>query len=329
MTNRTAPPAPVVSVIVPCHNYGHFLAEALESVRVQSSPDWECIVVDDGSTDDTRRVSDRFLSMDPRFKYLHQSNQGLSAARNAGIGVCTGSYVQLLDADDMLEARKLEAQVAYLEKHPETDIVYGDARYFNESNAPPLANDLSKNGRQAMAQISGTGPAVLYALARGNIMVVNAPLLRNTVIDDVGRFNQDLWGHEDWDYWIRCALAGKRFQYIDEDGALALVRVHASSMSQNVAPMLKSNIKVRQQWQHALPPELRKENHYRIGVLFLEIAKWEFGNGKLLSGLQHAALAVWRSHASIRIVLRLFSMLLPDAIAHRLAWAARRLHLLP
>lgn len=327
MTVRTAPPA--VSVIVPCHNYGHFLAEALESVRVQTRPDWECIVVDDGSTDDTRAVSDRFISRDPRFRYLHQPNQGLSAARNAGLDVCTGSYVQLLDADDMLEPGKLKAQVAYLEQHPETDIVYGDVRYFSDAHALPLANDLSKNGRQAMARVSGTGPAVLYALARGNIMVANAPLLRATMIDDVGRFNQDLWGHEDWDYWIRCALAGKRFQYLEEDGALALVRVHASSMSQNLAPMLKSNIQVRQQWQHVLPPDLRKENTYRIGVLYLEIARWEFGNGRLLSGMQHAALAVWRSRASIRVVLRLISLLLPQAIAHRLRAAATRLHLLP
>jgi glycosyltransferase involved in cell wall biosynthesis len=327
MTILTAHPA--VSVIVPCHNYGHFLAEALESVRVQSSPDWECIVVDDGSTDDTRQVSDRFLKLDPRFRYLHQSNKGLSAARNAGIGICAGSYVQLLDADDLLEARKLEAQAAYLEQHHAIDIVYGDACYFNEANALPLTNDLSKNGRQAMVQVSGTGPAVLYPLARGNIMVVNAPLFRKSVIDDVGEFDQDLWGHEDWDYWIRCALAGKQFQYRDEDGALALVRVHASSMSQNVAPMLESNIRVRQRWQHVLPPELRKESRYRIGVLYLEIARWEFGDGRLLSGLRHAALAVWCSHASIPIVLRLVSLLLPDAIASRLRLAARRLHILP
>jgi GT2 family glycosyltransferase len=229
----------------------------------------------------------------------------------------------------MLEAKKLETQAAYLEKHPETDIVYGDARYFNESNAILLTNDLRKNGGQAMSRVSGTGSAVLYPLARGNIMVVNAPLLRKSVIDDVGGFNQDLWGHEDWDYWIRCALAGKRFQYINEASALALVRVHGRSMSQNVVPMLMSNIKVRQQWQHVLPPDLRKESNYRIGVLFLEIAKWEFGNGKLLSGLQHSVLAVWLSHASIRIVLRLFALLLPDAIANRLELAARRLHILP
>ncbi len=326
MTVRTAPPA--VSVIVTCHNYGHFLAEALESVRAQSSPDWECIVIDDGSTDDTREVSDRFISMDPRFRYLHQPNQGLSSARNAGLDVCTGSYVQFLDADDRLEPRKLEAQVAYLKQHPETDIVYGDVRYFNEAHALPLANDLSQDGRQAMARVSGSGPAVLHALARGNIMVVNAALLRKTVIDDVGRFDQDLWGHEDWDYWIRCALAGKRFQYLEEDGALALVRVHARSMSQNVAPMLRSNIQVRQLWLHALPPDLRKESCYRIGVLYLEIAKWEFGSGRRLSGMQQAALAVWQSHASIRVVLRLIWLLLPQAVARRLELAARRLRIL-
>src|SRR3990172_4396851 len=106
-------PVPVVSVIVPCYNHGHFLAEALESVLAQSWQLWECIVVDDGSTDDTRQVVEAFVQIDTRFQYLHQSNQGLSAARNAGIAVCKGSYIQFLDADDMLEEKKLEAQIVY------------------------------------------------------------------------------------------------------------------------------------------------------------------------------------------------------------------------
>src|SRR3989442_11796350 len=112
----------LVSVIVPSYNYGRFVGQALESLRAQTYPRWECIVVDDGSTDNTDAIVTAFAENDSRIKYIRQENQGLAAARNAGIVHSAGEYLQFLDADDLLESEKLERHVEFLEQHAEIDI---------------------------------------------------------------------------------------------------------------------------------------------------------------------------------------------------------------
>ncbi|HJU48612.1 MAG TPA: glycosyltransferase family A protein, partial [Gaiellaceae bacterium] len=118
---------PLVSVVIPCFNDAEFLGDALASLCAQTLQDWECIVVDDGSTDETAAVAAMRAGEDKRIRYLWQANSGLSAARNAGLAVCGGQYVQFLDADDMLEPRKLEFHADTLAQEPAVDIVYGDA----------------------------------------------------------------------------------------------------------------------------------------------------------------------------------------------------------
>src|SRR5215210_2105808 len=106
--DRTSDPGsagtPLVSVIIPCYNQAHFLGEAIESVLGQSYPNFEIVVVDDGSPDDTAEVAARY----PEVRYICQDNQGLSAARNTGLGQSEGEYVVFLDADDRLLPEALE-----------------------------------------------------------------------------------------------------------------------------------------------------------------------------------------------------------------------------
>ena len=122
----------LVSIIVPCFNYAHFLPETLKSVSAQSFQNWECIIVDDGSADNTSEVATKFRLYDSRFRLISQSNCGLPAARNTGIQASVGEYIQLLDADDLITPEKLELQVAYLEKNRTVDIVYGDNTAIKE-----------------------------------------------------------------------------------------------------------------------------------------------------------------------------------------------------
>src|SRR5258708_7235502 len=114
----------LVSVVIASHNYAHFIPQTLDSVLAQTYPNWECIVVDDGSTDNTREVVERYADADQRIRYLWQENQRLAAARNRGIANSSGEYLQFLDADDLIEPGKFERQVGVLEHHPEIDIVY-------------------------------------------------------------------------------------------------------------------------------------------------------------------------------------------------------------
>src|SRR6266513_1317656 len=120
----------VVSIIVPCFNYARYLKECMESLVKQSYQRWECIIVDDGSTDSTPEVCARLSRWESRVTFLRHNNRGLSAARNAGIRQARGEFVQLLDADDLLEPDKLKVQVEFLDAHPDIDIALGEAAFF-------------------------------------------------------------------------------------------------------------------------------------------------------------------------------------------------------
>jgi glycosyltransferase involved in cell wall biosynthesis len=222
--------AGLVTIVIPCFNYGHFLPETLESVVNQSYDRWECIVVDDGSTDDTEAVVRPYVRADSRFQYLYQHNRGLSAARNSGISVGRGEYFQFLDADDLIEPRKLERHVRYLEEHGDVGIVYSPVRYFTTARKQDRKYSIREPDEPWMPKTSGRGEPVLAALAKGNVMAVNCPLVRTSTITRAGRFSERLKALEDWDYWIQCAAQGARFQYLDEPETYALVRDHPDSM---------------------------------------------------------------------------------------------------
>jgi glycosyltransferase involved in cell wall biosynthesis len=232
--------APLVSVIIPTYNYGRFVAGAIESIQSQSLHAWECIVVDDGSTDDTREVVAAIARKDDRVRYVHQANQGLSAARNTGIRHAAGSYIQLLDADDFLESSKLEVHANYLEHHPDAGLVYGGMRYVSARTGDERLACTAHSHGPWMKGISGSGKHLLRRLLQDNIMVVNCALVRRTVIDRCGPFNERLRANEDWEYWIRCALSDTRFVYLPGEGTLALVRCHAGSMSRDASRMLEA-----------------------------------------------------------------------------------------
>ena len=231
-------PRPLVSVIVPTYNYGRFIGQTLDSLRAQTFRGWECVVVDDGSTDDTEEVVAGYSARDARVRYLRQANQRQAVAKNTGLADARGKYVQFLDADDLLEPLKLERQVEFLEATPEADIVYGGARYFHTERPDERLYGMFGEDAPWMPELSGTGKTMVLPLIRMNIMAINAALVRRACIDDVGPFDAALPPVEDWDYWLRCALRGKRFEFRDFDGSLALVRAHAASTSRQHASAL-------------------------------------------------------------------------------------------
>ena len=237
MTTRS-PARALVSVVVPTYNYGRFIGETLDSLRAQTYEEWECVVVDDGSTDDTEEVVARISERDPRVRYLRQPNQRQAVAKNTGLAAARGRYVQFLDADDLLEPRKLERQVGFLEATPAADIVYGGARYFHTERPDERLYGISGEEHPWMPELSGAGRELVHALVRMNIMAINAALVRREVFDDVGPFDPALPPVEDWDYWLRCALKGKRFEFRDFDQSLALVRTHAASTSRQHSSVL-------------------------------------------------------------------------------------------
>jgi glycosyltransferase involved in cell wall biosynthesis len=238
MSRESTSPRPLVTVVVPTYNYGRFIGETLASLRAQTFENWECVVVDDGSTDDTGEVVARAARSDPRVRYLRQQNQRQAVAKNTGLADARGRYVQFLDADDLVEPRKLERQVEFLEANPDVDIVYGSVRYFHTERPEERLRAMFGEDRPWMPEVSGAGKGLVLELVRINILVINAALVRREAIDDVGPFDAGLPPVEDWDYWIRCALKGKRFEFRDFEGTLSLVRAHAASTSRQAASVL-------------------------------------------------------------------------------------------
>jgi len=281
---------PTVSIIIPTYDYAHVIAQALESVRSQSYEKWECVVVDDGSTDNTEEVVALYSKQDPRIRFIRQSNQRQAAARNTGIRNSAGAYLQFLDADDLIEPRKLELQVAYLEQHPEVDITYSGVRYFTSDNLSErlLSRQYSswEDAGAWMPEISGEGKSILPSLLRNNIMVVNSPLIRRRAVDEVGLFDVGLTPVEDWDYWIRCAAKGLTFRFDDFEEARALVRAHQMSASLNQPRMLRATLRMRRKLAALLiDKDMRQLNRLKLAEAEGHLGIEEIVSGRFSAGL--------------------------------------------
>ena len=231
---------PLVSVIVPCFNYGHLLSETLESLLSQTYSSWECIIVDDGSTDDTRKVANQYQSNDNRFRYYYQDNIGLAGARNTGIRLARGDYLQFLDADDLLSANKLDFQLELLKANPNVDIVYGDVYLFNQGEGYKEAKQFKLN----CTPVSGVGNTIIEALVEDNFFLVHCPLIRRGKINEL-RFKEDLNALEDWNFWFKCALLNCRFLYSTDVNNIVYVRGHGNNMSLDRRRMWYNKIRAR------------------------------------------------------------------------------------
>lgn len=272
----------LVSIIIPCYNYGWLLPETLDSLLAQTYTNWECIIIDDGSTDDSRNVAETYVSHDARFRYVYQSNKGMSVARNRGLDEARGEYIQLLDADDLLVPHKLERQVRFLDAHPSVDLLYGDVRFFRHGNPQELSKSSDMADQDWMKGIEGQGEVLVNAIVETSLMVVHAPLTRATLIQQVGRFAEDLRSAEDWEFWVRCAVAGGSFRYDASPDTWALVRVHATSTSQNVYRFQSFVIEVRERlavhlkakgFQQALVLNARALKHSYAGLAAYQVTK--------------------------------------------------------
>ncbi|SFB78426.1 Glycosyltransferase, GT2 family [Parapedobacter composti] len=231
---------PIVSIIIPTFNYGSYIGDTLENVRKQTFHNWECVVLDDGSTDSTADIVHQFIKKDPRIRYHRQENKGLSAARNSAIRIANGIFIQLLDADDLLSPFKLERQVPYMESRPEIGISYTEAFYFRHGNPDEKirnfeyidVGEFKLNDTQWIPQVDWTDRCKLLAhLYHRNLAPVNSMLIRKDVFEAVGLFDESFSLLEDWHFFSRAALHGTRFTYFRDNHAYAKVRIHKDSMS--------------------------------------------------------------------------------------------------
>jgi glycosyltransferase involved in cell wall biosynthesis len=218
-----------VSIIIPCYNYARFLPDAVASVIAQTFEDWELIVVDDGSTDETSTIARRLIERHPdrRIRVFQQPNAGPAAARNTGADHSIGAYLLFLDADDMLAPTLLEHAAAILSEQPAVGFVYSGMRLFGQDRHewPSAAFDLQR-------------------LALDNYVLPHA-LVRRSAWEQVGGFDtaRSLWGFEDWDFWLRVAVSGWLGWHIAEP--LVFYRRHGHSLSDGIQREYAWNVRAQ------------------------------------------------------------------------------------
>jgi glycosyltransferase involved in cell wall biosynthesis len=234
----------MVSIIIPCYNAAGLLSETLDSVLQQTYRDWECLVIDDGSTDNSKDVVQSYINKDSRFKYFHQNNSGPSAARNLGIKLSAGGLLQFIDSDDLIEKEKLRIQVQVFTDFPAVDMVYGDMKYFTRTSDGQIKVKANTDEYWRNGKISGRGDKIIPVLLSGNIMVVDSPLIKRTVFDKIGLWDPEIWFNEDWDVWTRAALSGLSFKFDNTVGTDSLVRDHEDSRSRDTFKMFLHGLKV-------------------------------------------------------------------------------------
>ncbi|RYE37471.1 MAG: glycosyltransferase, partial [Sphingobacteriales bacterium] len=203
---------PVVSVVMPCYNQAMFLTQAVESLQAQTFPDWECIIVNDESPDNTEHVALALCKQDPRIKYISQKNGGPSSARNHAISLAQGEYILPLDADDIIGDNYLLKAVEAFNNRPDLRLVYCEAAYFG-----------LREGKWDLEEYS------FRNLLRYNTIFCSA-IFRKEDWERVGGYDESLRnGWEDWAFWIKLLDPAAKVYRIPE--VLFFYRIKSQSHS--------------------------------------------------------------------------------------------------
>lgn len=223
-----------VSVIIPCYNQGAYLSESVSSVLAQTVSDWECFIVNDGSTDETEKMALEFCSKDKRIKYIKKENGGLSSARNAGLEKASGKWVQFLDADDIVAPEKFEKQLlAISQKGLGNNLVsYTDYRYGNQRNILQ-----EENGYKSPVLKRGDSLIEIINRWEQSLLIPCHCFLFSSdfFLEQDIRFDETLPNHEDFDCWLEVFYHNPIILFIDE--VLCHYRISEKSMSIDVLAM--------------------------------------------------------------------------------------------
>lgn len=237
---------PLVSIIITTYNHGRYLADAVESVIAQTYANIELVIVDDGSTDNTPELLQRY----PSIKYIYQSNEGLSAARNKGIDNSKGSFIIFLDADDWLYPNAVVTQLRHFRLDPGAAFIAG-------------SHD-KVNGQKRILTAGEPAPppeAPYAALLQGNFIGMHAAVMYREEVFNYFRFDTGLKAGEDYDLYLRIA---RLFAIGCHSEKIAAYRIHEGNMSADTALML-SQVKRVLQKQYALLPVHKQYPLYKKG----------------------------------------------------------------
>lgn len=220
---------PLVSVIIPSYNSAIFLPEAIDSVISQDYSNWELIIIDDGSTDETASLVSKYLSKDDRISYFFQTNQKMASARNSGIRLARGKYVAFLDADNIFLPDKLSKQVSFMETNLECGVSYGKINYFYNKDKSILY-------KNEQPEFSGD---IFEKVLPRNFINVLAVMVRKELFDKFGAFQEGWYACDEHYVWINLSYHGAIFSPLKD--VVGLLRLHETNDSYRSDYLLRTS----------------------------------------------------------------------------------------
>jgi glycosyltransferase involved in cell wall biosynthesis len=222
----------LISIIIPCYNQANYLPFSLASVLGQTYSNWECIIVNDGATDNTQQVVKQWCAKDYRFIYVEKQNGGLSSARNAGIDIAKGDYIQFLDADDIIAPTKLSDSLNLVQDNQA--IVVSNFASFEDVSGEKLLPPYCQLSQELLDFKS-----ILNQWDVSFTIPIHCGFFPKSLFETI-RFNETLKAKEDWVFWIQIAQKNTPFVYLD--ATLALYRKHAMSMTKDKTLMFTNRM---------------------------------------------------------------------------------------
>lgn len=295
----------LVSVIIPAFNAEKYILDAINSILSQTYQNYEIIVVNDGSTDNTEQIIKPYLN---RIIYLYQDNKGVAAARNTGIKASKGEYIAFLDSDDVWSPEKLSIQVKFLNDHPDFDLVYGDYGTFGENGV------IDKNSPLTRKFPRPDGYIFQDLLLRCLIFTATV-MLQKKVLEETGLFDEQFSIGEDYDLWLRIAEKHK-IGYIPE--VVAMYRQHQESATHKPSyPDKPWEIRVIEKALETFPEDAKKiplnEFKKRLARPYLELAYKSFYEANYSASRKYFRKYLSLSPFSSRaIIYYLMSCIFPD-----------------
>jgi len=212
----------LISVIVPCYNQAIYLPDALQSVLDQNYPHWECIIVNDGSPDNTEEVAKRWMEKDSRFKYFHKENSGVCDTRNFGVKQAKGNYIIPLDGDDKIGPDYFREAIEVFTADPDVKLIYSNTILFGNVNKKKI------------------NPDFVFENILTENQIFNSAIFRRADFIAAGGYNPNMVdGIEDWDFYL--SLIKPQDKVLKLDAFHYFYRIKAVSRSADIARHTKKN----------------------------------------------------------------------------------------
>lgn len=302
-------PSPTVSVVIPTYNRARFLPAAVASVRAQTYPCAEIVIVDDGSTDDT---ADVVAGLGPGIRYIWQANAGPAAARNRGIHEATGDYVAFLDTDDRWLPEKTALQVAVLQRESTVALVSADMAIEDETGTMQVTSNFQHRGLQTMfVELDGRPiPDAPRLLLKINFINTSTAIARRSVLLALNGFDERLRYGEDLELWLRIAAQ----HGIACVPSVQELRVeHSSNVTKSIEPMLKGYVRMAEvirEWARNHMPAWGISADRYVAAMQADLGYWYFTQERMAE-TRLAMLRSWRERPNVRAALYGLAATLP------------------